>query len=184
MAIAALLAGGAAGAAYSCYEGSAALTGRVNTGPLTAPTLGGDSGYGLLPSGHHHHHRHHHHHCHLGGAGQVSGIPRPAASPAARLTACPAPAASRHLASGGYAGTLVLSGTGTRLMSWNQTWRRCLEQPFRVADGTVGTDLSGNATLTVNGQGSCAALVSLDCYGLCEGDGDRGEETFGGAARA
>jgi hypothetical protein len=170
MAIVALLAGGAAGAAYSYYEGTAALTGRVNAGPLTAPTLGGDGGYGLLPSGHHHHHRHHHHHCHQGGAGQVSGVPRPTASPTAsptaRLSACPAPAASRHLAgaAGAYAGTLVLSGTGTWLTSWNQTWRRCLVQPFRVADGTVGTDLSGNATLTVNGPGSCAALVSLDCH--------------------
>jgi hypothetical protein len=162
LAFVALLAG-AAGAAYACFLGTAApFTSSVNPGvfagahPLTVPALGRDGGYGLFPSGHRRHHRHHHRRCLTATAGQASSDAHPAAGPA--------PGASRPLAGDGHAGALVLSDTGSRLTSWNQTPGLCPEHSSHVAAGTVGTDSSGNATLTVNGQGSCAALASPGCY--------------------
>jgi hypothetical protein len=170
LAIVALIAGAAAGAAYSCFQGAAAPFASgvqpgvfAGPGPLTVPGLGQNGGYILLPSGHHRHHRHHRH-CLQGGAVQASAAPQPTASPAARLAAEPAPGAIRPLAGGGYAGPLVLNATGSRLMSWNRTSALCPQHPFQGANGRVGTDSSGNATLTVNGLGSCAALVSPGCY--------------------
>ena len=68
------------------------------------------------------------------------------------------------MAGGSHAGSLLLSDPGSRLVSWNRTSQTCPEQPYPVTDGAVGTDAGGDATLTVNGPGSCTALVSPDSY--------------------
>ncbi len=119
-----MLLAGAAGGAYSCFQGTAAAAEAPRVTRATDPTAG----------------------------------------PATRIIIRSAPAPGTPLAGGSYAGSLLLSDTGSRLASWNQTAAFCPELPFQVTDGTVGADSSGAATLTVNGPGSCAALGSPDSY--------------------
>jgi hypothetical protein len=59
---------------------------------------------------------------------------------------------------------LLLNDPGSRLTTWDQTAATCRELPFRVTAGTVATNARGDATLTVNGPGNCAALVSPGKY--------------------
>jgi hypothetical protein len=54
--------------------------------------------------------------------------------------------------------------TGSQLTSWNQTSAFCPEQSWQLPDGTVGTDASGDATLSVSGTGSCVAMISPGSY--------------------
>jgi hypothetical protein len=60
---------------------------------------------------------------------------------------------------------MILDDTGAALKSWNQTSSYCPETPTVIGDGTVGTDSSGDLTLTTTGKaGSCAALISPGAY--------------------
>ena len=64
-----------------------------------------------------------------------------------------------------YRGSLVVSESGAQLASWNQTKSYCPETPTVIGDGTVGTDSSGDVTLTTSGKaGSCVALISPGAY--------------------
>jgi hypothetical protein len=64
-----------------------------------------------------------------------------------------------------YAGSLVLDEAGSALTSWNQTASYCPTTTGMLANGTVGTDSSGDATLTTPGKaGSCVALISPGTY--------------------
>ena len=164
-----LLAGATAGGAYLCYlAGASPVAERLRPGvspapgQATLPGLGQLSGTAPLPSP-------------VATATAAVRAPRawpqaatraphPTLSPAARIITRSAPDPRVPLAGGGHAGALLLSDTGSRLTSWNQTAALCPELPFQVTDGTVGTDSSGDATLTVNGPGSCAALVSPGTY--------------------
>lgn len=75
---------------------------------------------------------------------------------------------SPSIAPGAYkshVGSLVLNATGAELASWNKTSSECSTQSIGVADGTVATDSSGNATLTTTGKpGSCVAIISPNTY--------------------
>lgn len=98
--------------------------------------------------------------------------PSPTASPS--LTTVPATSPTLNpadtgsptpLAGGNYAGSLILNDTGSQLTSWNQTSSYCPATPGFVADGAVGTDSSGDVTLTpTSTAGSCAALISPGAY--------------------
>jgi len=58
-----------------------------------------------------------------------------------------------------------LNDTGAALKSWNQTSSYCPETPTVIGDGTLGTDSSGDLTLTTTGKpGSCVALISPGAY--------------------
>ena len=62
-------------------------------------------------------------------------------------------------------GTLILNDTGAQLTSWNQTANYCPGSPDIIGDGTIGTDSSGDVTLTTTSTpGSCAALISPGTY--------------------
>jgi hypothetical protein len=64
-----------------------------------------------------------------------------------------------------YIGSLILDDTGAQLKSWNQTSSYCPQTPTVIGNGTVGTDSSGDVTLTTSGTaGSCAALISPGAY--------------------
>jgi hypothetical protein len=163
-----LLAGAAAGGAYLCYQaGASPVAERLRPsvfpapGQATLPGLSQLSGTAPLPSP-------------VATATaavraprawpQATRAPHPTVSPPTRIIIRSAPAPRVPLAGRGHAGALLLSDTGSRLTSWNQTAALCQKLPFQVTDGRVGTDSSGDATLTVNGPGSCAALVSPDTY--------------------
>jgi hypothetical protein len=82
-------------------------------------------------------------------------------SPSSTAAATPA-AGSGPLAS---AGTLLLDKSGSALTSWNATSSYCPATNGYLADGTVGTDSSGGATLnTTSKPGSCVALISPATY--------------------
>lgn len=69
------------------------------------------------------------------------------------------------VAGASHAGSLVANDTGSQMAAWNQTSSYCSGDSISVANGTVATDSSGNATLTTNGKpGSCAAIVSPGSY--------------------
>ncbi len=58
-----------------------------------------------------------------------------------------------------------MSESGAQLKSWNQTSSYCPGQTSLTGDGTVGTDSSGDVTLTTTGKaGSCVALISPGAY--------------------
>jgi hypothetical protein len=163
------LAGAAVGASYYFYPGKAAapVADRLAPGVFAAPDLPGllgqgqISAYTSLPSP-------------VVTATATGGFPtakpKPTASPVptADPTASPtSPPAGPITPLGGahYAGSLRLNASGSQLASWNQTSTFCPETFWQVANGTVGTDASGNATLSVNGQtGSCVAAVSPRAY--------------------
>ncbi len=89
---------------------------------------------------------------------------------AASGTAAPPP-----LAAASYAGSLELNASGAELASWNQTSTFCPEASWQVPDGTVGTDASGDATLSTTGKpGSCVSIISPHAYssGVIEADID------------
>jgi hypothetical protein len=77
----------------------------------------------------------------------------------------PASPSSTPAAGASHAGSLVLNDTGSQLASWNQTSSECSSQSIGVANGTVATDSSGDATLTTTGKpGSCVAIISPNTY--------------------
>jgi hypothetical protein len=170
--LAALLAGAAAAAAYLCYQGTAAAPVAARLHPGAFPTADpaalsarGNGAQAPPPSP-------------VSTATAARTAVRSAAkapestrtatrtAPAARPSVTPAgpPAAPAPLAGRRYAGKLLLSDTGSRLTAWNQTSTVCAEQSWTVADGIIGTDDAGAATLTVHRPGSCAALVSPGGY--------------------
>jgi hypothetical protein len=62
-------------------------------------------------------------------------------------------------------GSLLVDESGTQLASWNQTSSYCPTTPTIIGNGTVGTDSSGDVTLTTTGKaGSCVALISPGTY--------------------
>ena len=64
-----------------------------------------------------------------------------------------------------YIGSQVLDESGAQLTSWNETSSYCTETATVIADGTVGTDSSGDVTLSTTGKaGSCVALISPGTY--------------------
>jgi hypothetical protein len=64
-----------------------------------------------------------------------------------------------------YLGSLIVNDTGAQLKSWNETSSYCPEATDIIGDGTIGTDSSGDVTLTTTGKpGSCAALISPGAY--------------------
>jgi hypothetical protein len=83
-------------------------------------------------------------------------------------SAAAAPPAAAHRPSGdsplggwSYAGSLIMDEPGSQLMSWNKTSVYCPETTGFVGDGKVGTDSSGDVTLTTSGKaGSCAGIIS------------------------
>lgn len=82
--------------------------------------------------------------------------PSPAKTPAGPLV---------PMGGASYAGALILNATGSQLTAWNATSSYCPQTPGFVPDGAIGTDASGNATLTTTGTaGSCAALISPGAY--------------------
>ena len=69
------------------------------------------------------------------------------------------------MAGASYAGSLVADESGSELTSWNETNSFCPEESWQVADGKVGTDGAGDATLTTSGTtGSCVAIISPGTY--------------------
>ena len=97
--------------------------------------------------------------------------PRPTTSTAAPtpapsiVSASPPNASLTPLGGASYAGSLVLNDTGSQLTSWNQTSEFCSEQSWEVPNGTVSTDSSDDAVLTVDGSdGSCVGLISPGAY--------------------
>jgi hypothetical protein len=100
--------------------------------------------------------------------GQAAGKrkPTPTVHPSPPRTPTGAPSGPLVPVGGAsYAGSLVLNDTGSQLTSWNATSSYCPETPGFVGDGAIGTDGSGNATLTTTGTpGSCAALISPGAY--------------------
>jgi hypothetical protein len=113
-----------------------------------------------------------------GGQGSTSSAgsaPQPLVIATARIAngkAAPALSASSAsaagsgpLAGGNHAGSLLLNKTGSQLAKWDATSSYCPTTPGYVANGTVGTDSTGDATLTTNSTpGSCTALVSPGAY--------------------
>jgi hypothetical protein len=96
--------------------------------------------------------------------------PLPSASQQPTASSSPASAAPANSGSGpvggaNYAGSLELSESGAQLTSWNATASFCPETSWSIADGTVGTDASGDATISTTGAtGSCVALISPQSY--------------------
>lgn len=70
------------------------------------------------------------------------------------------------MAGASHAGSLVLNDTGSQLAAWDKTSSYCGGgDGISQATGTVGTDASGDATLTTTGKpSSCAAIISPDAY--------------------
>jgi hypothetical protein len=64
-----------------------------------------------------------------------------------------------------YKGSLVLDEPGSSMTGWNQTASYCPGTPGMLANGTVGTDSNGEATLTTPSKpGSCVALITPGAY--------------------
>ncbi len=109
-----------------------------------------------------------------GGPGSAASVPSPLVIATARLSdgkagpalSAPGPAgALAPLAGGNYAGSLLLNDSGAQLAKWDATSSYCPTTPGYIANGTVGTNASGDATLTTNSiPGSCAALISPGAY--------------------
>jgi hypothetical protein len=98
-------------------------------------------------------------------AGQAPGKHKPKPTPSARPSPPRAPASLVPMGGASYAGSLILNATGAQLTAWNATSSYCPQTPGFVPDGTVGTDASGNVTLTTTSTpGSCAALISTGAY--------------------
>jgi hypothetical protein len=100
-------------------------------------------------------------------AGQAPGKhkPKPTVHPSPPRTPAGPPSTVVPVGGASYAGSLILNATGSQLTSWNQTASYCPQTPGFVPDGAIGTDSSGNATLTTTGtSGSCAALISPGAY--------------------
>jgi hypothetical protein len=93
----------------------------------------------------------------------TASVPAEKATSAAHSNAISHPVTKAVL--GDYIGSLILDDTGAQLKSWNQTSSYCPQTPTLIANGTVGTDSSGDVTLTTSGTaGSCAALISPGAY--------------------
>ena len=79
------------------------------------------------------------------------------------------------VAGSSYAGSLELNDTGSQLVSWNNTSSFCTQQSWESPSGTVTSDSSGDANLTVSGtSGSCVSIQSPQQYssGVIEADID------------
>jgi hypothetical protein len=97
-----------------------------------------------------------------------------ASVPAASHSATPKPSAAITIpamispppvAGAGYASTVALNATGSRLASWNQTSTFCTQNSWEKPDGTVTNDRFGDTLVETNGQdGSCAGLISPEAY--------------------
>jgi hypothetical protein len=86
------------------------------------------------------------------------------AQPTAHSTGISLPGGNSPLSA--YLGTLLVSESGAQLKSWDQTSSYCPSAAATViGDGAVGTDSSGDVTLTTTGKaGSCVALISPGKY--------------------
>jgi hypothetical protein len=89
-------------------------------------------------------------------------VPKPKVTPkSGPAAAAHRPSANSPLGGWSYAGPLVTDASGAQLAEWNRTSSYCPETTGFVGDGKVGTDSSGDATLTTSGKaGSCAGLIS------------------------
>jgi len=98
--------------------------------------------------------------------GKVRPGPVPTGGPTSSPTSsAPVNDSGSPVGGASYAGSLVLSETGSQLTSWNSTSSFCSEGSWQVPDGAVGTDASGDATISTTGAaGSCGALVSPQSY--------------------
>ncbi|HEY7276847.1 MAG TPA: hypothetical protein VH594_12840 [Trebonia sp.] len=91
--------------------------------------------------------------------------PSTSAHPSGSVSAAPPNTSLTPLGGADHAGSLLLNATGSQLTSWNQTSEFCTEQSWEVPNGTVSTDSTGTALLTVNGSdGSCVGLISPGAY--------------------
>ena len=80
--------------------------------------------------------------------------------PSSQAVSAPAP-----IGGAGYAGSLILNASGSRLESWNQTPTYCRGEFWEVPDGSVAIDSSGDVVLETTGRpGSCVALLSPATY--------------------
>ena len=95
-----------------------------------------------------------------------SAVAKPAAlKPSSSVSDAPAATTSSGSSPLDYAGSLVLDEAGSALASWNETASYCPTTSGMLANGTVGTDSSGDVTLTTPGKaGSCVALISPGAY--------------------
>jgi hypothetical protein len=93
-------------------------------------------------------------------------VPTPTASASASASpTTSAPASLTPLGGANYAGQLILNDTGAQTASWNATSSYCPETSGFVGDGTVGTNSSGDVTLTTTStSGSCVGLISPGSY--------------------
>ena len=168
------LAGSAAGLTFAVYPGPAAkpVSDQLTGGFVTVPDFAGALGQGEVSS-----------FSALpqpvvtataaGQAPKPHRTPRPQPARTDTATAGPAPAASPAppvsgsgpRAGGSYAGSLVLSDSGSQLAAWNQTPSYCPQTSWQISDGTVKTDSSGDVALGTSGTtGSCVALISPGAY--------------------
>ncbi len=91
--------------------------------------------------------------------------PVPVNGPTSPVSTAPANNSGSPVGGANYAGSLVLSETGSQLTSWNQTSSFCTENSWGSPDGQVGTDAAGDATISTTGAtGSCVALISPQAY--------------------
>jgi hypothetical protein len=113
-----------------------------------------------------------------GNTSSAAAPPAPMAIATAKLpgkrTTAPPPASTADSGSASstvhgvddYKGSLVLDEGGSSMAGWNQTASYCPGTPGMLANGAVGTDSSGEATLTTPSKpGSCVALISPGAYG-------------------
>lgn len=139
LALTALLAGGAAGCSYVVQPSSAAVSDGDTTSASPAPPP--------APV-----------------AIATAKVPAPKGTSAAAHSSAISHSAPNSPLSD-YLGSLILDESGAQLMSWNVTASYCPQTTSFIGDGTVGTDSSGDITLTTTGKaGSCAALVSPGAY--------------------
>jgi hypothetical protein len=88
---------------------------------------------------------------------------RPAAGSSSAAKSSVGPSAASGLDS--YKGSLILDDSGSQLTGWNSTSSYCPQTATVLGNGTVGTDSSGDVSLTTPGKaGSCAALISPGSY--------------------
>jgi hypothetical protein len=112
------------------------------------------------------------------GSSPADSPPQPMAVSTAKVPSAGAKAKAGSSASAGsatgssaasgldsYKGSLILDDAGSALTGWNSTSSYCPQTATVVGNGTVGTDSSGDATLTTPGKaGSCVALISPGSY--------------------